>query len=118
MVLLVDDDPDQLKLRRMNLEMHGYRVGTAASVEAAMLAVANDHPHIVLMDLHLPGLGEGRELIRRLKSIDPGVHIVVLSGCPEELDPFPETRLVDRCLRKPARSEQLVRTVKRLAGGA
>jgi CheY-like chemotaxis protein len=117
-VLLVDDDPDQLKLRQMNLELQGYRVAAAESVEAAIVAVTTDHPDIVLMDLHLPGLDQGRELIRRLKAIAPDVHIVVLSGCPEELDAFPETRMVDRCLRKPVRSEQLVRAVKRLAAGS
>lgn len=117
-LLLVDDDAEQLKLRKMNLELQGYRVATAATVEAAVRAVATGRPDVVLMDLHLPGLDEGRELIRRLKSLAPEVHIVVLSGSPEELDPFPETRMVDRRLRKPVRSEHLIRTVRRLSGGA
>lgn len=118
LILLVDDDRDQLGLRRMNFERHGYRVATAETSEQAVAEFAAQPADVVLMDLCLPRMEDGRELIRRLRDMSPAVRIVVLSGCPEDLSLSPEAEMVDHCFRKPVRSETVLRTVKRLAGGA
>lgn len=118
LVLLVDDDEDQLGLRRLHFERHKYRVLTAKTAQEAVTLFSAHPADVVLMDLRLPKPEDGRRLIRRLREMSPSVRIVVLSGCPEDLSASPEAALVDHCLRKPARSETVLRTVKRLAGGA
>ena len=118
LVLLVDDDRDQLALRRMVFERSGFAVATAMSPDEAVSVFTEKPAEVVLMDLRLPDLAGGRLLIRRIRELSPSVRIVILSGSPEDLLATPELGLVDSCLRKPVRSEQVMRTVRNLARGA
>lgn len=68
-ILIVDDNPTNLKLARIVLEGEGYRVETAENAEAALVVLDRINPHIVLMDLQLPGMN-GLELTRALRQ-DP-----------------------------------------------
>lgn len=55
-VLVVDDEVSIRKALSLNLATRGYEVVLADSGEAAMQAVAAEHPDIVLLDLGLPGI--------------------------------------------------------------
>jgi CheY-like chemotaxis protein len=68
-ILIVDDNPQNLKLARVLFTSHGYHVLTAADAEQAISVVAQTPPKLILMDLQLPGM-DGLELTRRLKA-DP-----------------------------------------------
>ncbi len=68
-VLIVDDNPTNLKLVAYLVKANGYEVETAADAEAAVAAIRVNKPHVILMDLQLPGI-DGLELTRRLKA-DP-----------------------------------------------
>jgi two-component system, cell cycle response regulator DivK len=68
-ILIVDDNPQNLKLARVLLARHGYEVHTAADAEQALTVLETMTPKLILMDLQLPGM-DGYELTRRLKS-DP-----------------------------------------------
>jgi CheY-like chemotaxis protein len=65
-ILIVDDNPTNLKLARIVLEGEGYSVETAEDAEAALLVLERITPRIVLMDLQLPGMN-GLELTRSLR---------------------------------------------------
>ena len=80
-ILIVDDNPQNLKLARLILEKHGYAVRTAADAEQALETLASYRPRLILMDLQLPGM-DGLTLTRKLKS-DPdraGIPIVALTA--------------------------------------
>lgn len=65
-ILIVDDNPTNLKLARIVLEGEGYPVQTAENAEAALVVLNRIRPQIVLMDLQLPGMN-GLELTRALR---------------------------------------------------
>ena len=55
-VLVVDDEPQIRRALSLNLAARSYEVVEATSGEAALTAVADEHPDIVLLDLGLPGM--------------------------------------------------------------
>jgi len=68
-ILIVDDNPTNLKLVTYLVRANGYEVDTAGDAEQAVAAIAVNRPALILMDLQLPGI-DGLELTRRLKA-DP-----------------------------------------------
>ncbi|HBY62829.1 MAG TPA: hypothetical protein DEH78_23645 [Solibacterales bacterium] len=110
-ILLVDDDPDQLSIRGLLLEREGHCVELAASAAQAEEALLRATPGLVLMDLRIPTSADGLALIRAIHAHSAQVPIVVLSGWMDDLNKAPESRLVSTCLRKPARSERVLRIV-------
>jgi two-component system, cell cycle response regulator DivK len=77
-VLVVDDNPHNLKLARVLLAAEGYEVRTAVDAEDALAAVDAFAPRLILMDVQLPGM-DGLELTRRLKAHPTHRAIVVLA---------------------------------------
>jgi CheY-like chemotaxis protein len=77
-VLVVDDNPVNLKLLVYLLTARGYEVRTAADATAALAEVREYPPRLILMDLQLPGM-DGLELTRRLKADDATRNIVVVA---------------------------------------
>jgi CheY-like chemotaxis protein len=68
-LLIVDDNPQNLKLAKVILAAEGYEVRTAIDAEDALRILESFTPHLILMDLQLPRM-DGLELTRRLKA-DP-----------------------------------------------
>jgi CheY-like chemotaxis protein len=80
-ILVVDDNPQNLKLARVLLTIEGYEVRTAADAEEALRVLESFAPRLILMDLQLPGM-DGLELTRRLKA-DParrGIIVIALTA--------------------------------------
>ncbi|WP_287369747.1 response regulator transcription factor [Oceanithermus sp.] len=81
-VLVVDDDPNLLRLVEANLRARGYAVDTAASGEAALERLRAGGYACVLLDLMLPGV-DGMTVIREARGFCD-VPIVVMSALGEE----------------------------------
>lgn len=77
-ILIVDDNPQNLKLARVILVAAGYDVRTATDAEEAIETLSTFLPRLILMDLQLPGM-DGLELTRRLKADPARSHIVILA---------------------------------------
>lgn len=75
-ILIVDDNATNLKLVAYLMKANGYTVDTALDAESAIVAIRNNHPDVILMDIQLPGI-DGLELTRRLKA-DPATHDIVI----------------------------------------
>jgi DNA-binding NtrC family response regulator len=114
-VLLIDDDPGGLELRKMLLERDGHQVLTAIDAAAARDRFREYAPDCVILDLRLPSPEDGLALVRGFREAAPGVRIVVLAGWGADLEGRPERDLVDEVLAKPVRSERLISAVKRSA---
>ncbi len=74
-ILVVDDDPQIGDLIEELLAREGYRVMRAYSGTEALLCLERQRPHLVILDLMLPGLS-GEEVLPRLK----GIPVIVLSA--------------------------------------
>jgi two-component system cell cycle response regulator DivK len=77
-VLIVDDNPMNMKLVRVLLTGEGYEVRTAADALEALDILKQWRPLLILMDIQLPGI-DGLELTRRLKA-DPGTEQIIIIG--------------------------------------
>ena len=78
MILVVDDNPLNMKLVRVLLTSEGYQVRTAADATEALAVLSECHPRLILMDIQLPGI-DGLELTRRLKA-DPSTRDILIVG--------------------------------------
>ena len=86
-VLVVEDNPVNRKLARNVLRSRGYRVLEADTGEDGIEIARRELPHLILMDLELPGMN-GIEATRRLKA-DPttrGIPVIALSAHVEAHD--------------------------------
>lgn len=86
-ILVVDDEPDILELIRHNLLRSGFIVSTAQSGEEALQKIGRQPPHLMILDLMLPGI-DGLEVARRLKTSQrtASLPIVMLTAKGEEKD--------------------------------
>jgi len=114
-VLLVDDDPGGLEIRKMLLERDGHRVTTAIDAATARSHFRKMTPDCVILDLRLPSPEDGLALVREFRQMAPNVRIIVLAGWSADLEGHPERELVDEVLAKPVRSERLVSAVRKRA---
>ena len=86
-ILVMEDEEDILELLKYNLGKEGYRVTAVGSGEEGLQAMQAALPHLILLDLMLPGV-DGLEVCRRLKheARTRPVPIVMLTAKGEEAD--------------------------------
>src|SRR5438045_4589033 len=110
-ILLVDDDPDLLKLISLRLTSAGYRVRTAGSGEAALAAIAITRPALVITDLKMPGL-DGLQLFEAIHRQHAAMPVIILTAhgtIPEAVSAT--QRGVFGFLTKPFDSQELLQKV-------
>jgi CheY-like chemotaxis protein len=85
LALIADDDADILMLISLTLERDGYEVVTAKNGLAALESVSDRVPHLVVLDLMMPGI-DGCEVTRRLRSQEAtrDVPIMIVTAFAEE----------------------------------
>jgi DNA-binding NtrC family response regulator len=77
-VLAVDDELGVRESIRILLSAD-YDVATVASGDAALEAIQRERPHLVLLDIIMPGM-DGMELLERIRATDPGLPVVILTA--------------------------------------
>jgi len=107
-ILLVDDNPLQLRVRKAVLQSGGFQVSVATSAAdaLAMLRSLSDRIGLVMTDHVMPD-GSGSDLVRAIRGENDSLPIVVLSGLPEAIaeygglgvifraKPFPPAELIE-----------------------
>ncbi len=110
-ILLVDDDPDLLKLISLRLTSAGYRVRTVESGETALAAIAVRRPAVVVTDLRMPGI-DGLQLFDAINRQHAGLPVLILTAHGTIPDAVAATqRGVFGFLTKPFDSQELLQKV-------
>lgn len=76
-ILIVDDNPMNLKLEKRLLEAEHYQVLTAKDAEETLKLLEHFKPRLILMDFHLPGM-DGVDLTRKIRSNPQNQKMVIL----------------------------------------
>ena len=84
-ILVADDDPTVRQVLRLMLELEGYEVSVARDGYETLFILPRARPHVVLLDLAMPG-ASGLEVCRRIKETHepPSVIVVSAGGSPGE----------------------------------
>lgn len=115
-ILVVDDTPLNVKLLADLLGVHGYRVRTAGSGEAALQAIAQGVPDLVLLDVMMPGMS-GYEVCQRIRAhpdtqLLPVVMVTALDPAEERIKGIDAG--ADDFLSKPINLSELLARVRSL----
>ena len=78
-VMLVDDDDAARRMTKLIFEGQGLRVIEASSGEAALKTLEQEKPHVVLLDLTMPGM-DGLMTLRKIKTAHPNIPVVMVSA--------------------------------------
>jgi two-component system response regulator GlrR len=78
-LLLVDDDPDLLRLLAIRLKANNYDVTAVDSGPRALASIAASRPDLVLTDLRMEGM-DGMGLFREIQASYPGLPVIILTA--------------------------------------
>jgi len=110
-ILIVDDDPDLIKLLTFRLQGAGYRVESADSAERALAKLAISVPHLVITDLRMGGM-DGMALFQNIRKTHPALPVIILTAHGTIPDAVAATqRGVFGYLTKPFDSKELLSQV-------
>ena len=86
-ILVVDDVPDNVEILEARLSSRGYDVQTATNGEEALVRVKDGQPHLILLDVMMPGM-DGHEVARRVKDDEtlPFIPIILVTALSEAED--------------------------------
>lgn len=116
-VVVVDDQTIVRRAIRTWLETRPdiEVVGEAADGESALRIVPRLRPHVVLMDLVMPGQG-GVETIRRITDRGLDTRVLILTSFAGDVDATPALRAgAEACVAKNAEAHELVRAIRHVA---
>lgn len=110
-ILVVDDEPNIVELARLYLKNEGYDVLAAADGRAAVAAVRQHSPDLVLLDIMLPGL-DGWEVCKQVRQFSR-VPIIMLTARGDDVDKIVGLELgADDYMVKPFNPREMVARVK------
>ena len=113
-ILVVDDEPDILKVVSFRLKRAGYNVVSAADGEEALKLVQKEKPDLILLDIRLPSI-DGYEICKRIKSNNALKHTPIIfltaSSGARIVDAVKKFK-ADGYLIKPFEPEELLKAVE------
>jgi two-component system response regulator GlrR len=120
-IMVVDDDPDLLRLVQIRLASAGYSVATAVSGEQALAKMTVARPRLLVTDLRMSGM-DGMALFEAVRGQNPAMPVIILTAhgtIPDAVDAV--KRGVFGYLTKPFDARALLAEVERavqVSGGA
>lgn len=116
-ILIVDDNDDMREMLKMMVEMNGHEVDQADNGQTGLERFRGSPYDIVMTDIIMPDM-DGNEVIAALRSADPKIKIVAISGGGRSRNlsvlQVAQRFGADRVLSKPFRKEDVLRVVDEL----
>ena len=112
-ILIVEDDPKQLKL--YGRALRGYSLTCVSSGSAALRVIAETKPDLIILDNILDDGEKGMEFLPKLKAVAAHVPVIMISGTlqiREKLAALQGPRSAHYILEKPVDLDELDRTVE------
>ena len=119
LILVVDDEASVRSITQQTLELFGYEVLSASDGAQAVAACAQNIGRIKLMltDMMMP-IMDGAATIRAVRTLDPGIKIIAVSGNPLERRSTDTTQFhANAVLQKPYPAERLLKLIRETLDG-
>ncbi|MDD5194571.1 MAG: response regulator [Candidatus Omnitrophica bacterium] len=118
-VLVVDDEPDVLKVVSFRLKKAGYEVLTAVNGKIAIDLILEDKPDLIILDLRMPVM-DGYEVCTKIKADEtlkkiPVILLTASSGGSNITEKMVELK-ADDCMIKPFNADELLKKVQKFIG--
>jgi two-component system, NarL family, nitrate/nitrite response regulator NarL len=104
-LVLCDDQRILVESLAVALRARGHDVLATTTPEECLRAVAKAHPDVCLLDLYLPGRGDGLETARAIRTGHPDTQVLILSGVA---DPLVLSKAIDLGVAGIIRKDQTV----------
>lgn len=116
-VLIVDDEPDMCWTLEHILQKGGMPCHKALDGASALGLVSQHHFTVAIVDIKLPDI-EGLELARRIRRVDPAIHIIIISGYyhvgEEIIQHAIDTDLINDFIGKPFENDRVLETARQV----
>lgn len=78
-VLVIDDEPSVRRLIEHHLKEENYKILSAENGEKGLRLIEENSPHLVLLDVRLPGIG-GIEILKKIKEAHPKLPVIMITA--------------------------------------
>jgi twitching motility two-component system response regulator PilG len=115
-ILIVEDEESLLKLESILLSTRGYKVAGVTDGLKAMMAIENEKPDLVLLDIMIPGI-DGFEVCRRIKAnpLTARLPVIMLTAKKSSADQARGVEVgADAYMTKPFKSVKIIEVVEEL----
>ncbi len=111
-LLVVDDESEICDFLKMFFEDRGFEVAVANSGQKALQLSAVFNPHVILLDIHMPGV-DGLTVLREIKHKQPDIKVVMVTAI-ETRDKIEEAMRLgaDNYITKPLSLDYLEKDVQ------
>lgn len=112
-ILIVDDSSDLLKVLKIFLEKKLYQVSIASTKELFTTELRNFKPDVILLDIYMKDIGDGREICKTLKSNieTKEIPVILMSAANKALENYEECN-ADAIIEKPFSLSKLIQQIK------
>lgn len=111
-ILVAEDEAELREILKVTLEQQGYRAILASDGNEAIKKIEKKSFQMALIDIKMPGVS-GRELVSKIKQINPRVPIVIITGSPDFEEEMSLRKQTFDYIYKPFRLNELVKIIKR-----
>lgn len=112
-ILIADDEASMRKNLREVLEDEGYRVIEAENGESALHAAIKEKPHLLLLDIRMPGM-DGMEVLTKLNKLNPALPVIIFTAFGTSERPIEAMKLgAYDYIEKPFDLEELLIIIRR-----
>jgi len=118
-ILIVEDNPQNMKLLLMTLRPHGYVLLEAEDGQEALKIAVRDKPDLIIMDIQLPKMS-GLEVTRKLRQMPTFNHVPIIATTAYAMKGDKEKFIESGCdayLSKPIDTRELPRVVEGMLSG-